>query len=466
MNIIKQEYQKFQEDLKHVYKLFSNPRVFLNWVINAQRAHIAILVLMVLVPFVMLPFIDSILNSLYEPLIKTNPLSSPISLSEQSSLQSAKVFSRVMLWAISAVIVFYFLIRDTSNGISLATDMRKSIIGKADRLVKVNPSDSILLYNKAKQWCLDKKQASVIDTRLQTVNRLVTQYTMHEGLNEAPTDPNVTVCMPSATMNNNLIADRYQINQTLGNGAMGVIYLANDTRLNRDVAIKQLAIHLSKEKEILSRFQQEALALARLSHQNIVQVYDFIEAKGSSWIIMEYINGKEFKDFLDESGAIKPVEALKIAKKMVAGLGYAHKKGVIHRDFKPANVLITASGDIKVMDFGIAKLAQSTLHTQVDTMMGSPAYMSPEQIIGKTVDKRSDIYSFGVVLYQMLAGELPFNGDLTTTLAKHQSEPPPSLVDKGIKPELNDIVLRTLAKKPEERYQCMGELAEDLNKIR
>ncbi|HEX5636885.1 MAG TPA: serine/threonine-protein kinase, partial [Gammaproteobacteria bacterium] len=262
-------------------------------------------------------------------------------------------------------------------------------------------------------------------------------------------------------------ADRYPIIKLLGSGAMGSVYLAEDLRLKREIALKMLAPGLSVDEHLLARFRQEALALARLSHPNIVQVYDFFEENGFFWIAMEFVKGGELDARLKASGRLTLAETLTLTKQMADALGYAHEQGVVHRDFKPANVLLTPGGHVKITDFGIAKLAQSSLHTQLNTVLGTPSYMSPEQANGETTDHRTDIYSLGIVFYQMLAGEPPFKGDARSIIAQHFLKEVPRLNElrQDISPAIDQIIQKMLAKKPADRYQSMSELIDELGRV-
>ena len=261
---------------------------------------------------------------------------------------------------------------------------------------------------------------------------------------------------------------RYNLERTLGKGAMGVVYEGVDPRLGRRVAIKTiLKSHLDADtaKEYSMRFVREAQAVARLNHPNIVQVYDFGEEGDIAYLVMEFIKGKELKAFFDANERFDLKEAVRIMGELCDALDFAHNAGIIHRDIKPANVMIDAQGRTKLTDFGVARVQDSDKtsveRTQAGTMVGTPAYMSPEQITGGNIDKRTDVFSAGIILYQFLTGEKPFTGSGAWTIAKKiiQEEPPlPSSLNNAITPLFDAVVNKALSKAPETRYQSARDL--------
>ena len=258
---------------------------------------------------------------------------------------------------------------------------------------------------------------------------------------------------------------RYEIVSELGRGAMGVVYKALDPTIGRVVALKtmRLDVHSLEDESVLRRFKNEARAAGILNHPNIVTIYDAGEQDGLFYLAMEFIEGTTLHAMLAERRVLPPEEIISISRQICKGLDYAHANGIIHRDIKPANIMITATGAVKIMDFGIAKAGGSM--TGTGQVLGTPNYMSPEQVKGKPLDGRSDLFSFGVVLYEMVTGEKPFVGQNVTTIIYkivHENPIPPRDLDVTIHPGLSAVVTRTLAKQPDERYQTGAALIDDL----
>ena len=265
---------------------------------------------------------------------------------------------------------------------------------------------------------------------------------------------------------------RYKIKRVLGKGAMGVVYEGLDPRLSRTVAVKTILVgelDPATAQEYSMRFAREAQAVARLNHPNIVQVYDFGEEGEIAYIVMEYIRGKELKAAFDAGERFTLRESTRLMTELLEALDFAHNEGVVHRDIKPANVMVDHEGHVKLADFGVARISDPDRQgaTQVGTMVGTPAYMSPEQVQGLKIDRRTDIFSAGVVFYQFLTGQRPFQGGGAFSVAKRivQDDPPaPSLIIDSISPEYDEIVSRALAKDPDKRFQSAGEFAEALQR--
>src|SRR3954449_798854 len=254
-----------------------------------------------------------------------------------------------------------------------------------------------------------------------------------------------------------LFADRYKLDRRLGVGGMATVQLAFDTRLERNVAVKLLAEHLAEDASFVSRFRREALAAARLVHPNIVQVFDFGTDRhsGRQFIVMEYVDGNSCAELLRDRGAMAPRDAVDILTQACRGLDYAHRNGVVHRDVKPGNLLVNTDGVVKLADFGIAKAAEQSDITKVGSVLGTAAYLSPEQARGEPAGPASDIFALGVVSYQLLAGRLPYEAASLTDLARLQeTSPPPRLSDevRDVPPTLAAAVLRALSGDPAARY--------------
>ena len=261
--------------------------------------------------------------------------------------------------------------------------------------------------------------------------------------------------------------NRYAIVRTLGSGGVADVYLAHDQVLDRDVALKMLNRSRSQDDEFVERFRREARSAAALSHPNIVSIYDRGEDEnGSCYISMEYLPGGTLKDRISRKGRLSPKVAAEVAVQIAEALTAAHERGVVHRDIKPQNVLVTRSGDVKVVDFGIARAESESSITRANLVLGTAAYMSPEQATGGKVGPQSDLYSLGVVMYEMLTGEVPYRGDPVAVATKHVNAQP--LPPKEIVPEipraLNDLIVRLLAKNPGERPASANVLAKEIQR--
>src|SRR4051794_34315300 len=260
-----------------------------------------------------------------------------------------------------------------------------------------------------------------------------------------------------------LFADRYRLERRLGVGGMATVQLAFDTRLERYVAVKLLAEHLAEDASFVSRFRREALAAARLVHPNVVQVFDFglDEETGRQFIVMEHVDGHSCAEILRDEGALPPDEAVNILTQACRGLDYAHRNGVVHRDVKPGNLLRSTEGVVKLADFGIAKAAEDSEITKAGSVLGTAAYLSPEQARGERAGPPADLYALGVVSYQLMADRLPYEAASLTDLARLQesgSPEPLNEVARDVPPALAAVVLRALARDPERRYADAAEM--------
>lgn len=263
-----------------------------------------------------------------------------------------------------------------------------------------------------------------------------------------------------------MLGDRYRIIDTLGEGGMSNVYLAEDIILQRKVAVKILRMDLQKEPQILARFQREALATSELSHPNIVMVLDVGTDYGLPYMVMEYVDGPDLKDYIRKNTPLDLHDVIRIMDQILSAMTLAHKHNVIHRDLKPQNILMDKRGNIKIADFGIAVALNQNSVTQTNSAVGSVHYMSPEQTRGGLVTKQSDIYSLGIILYELITGSVPFNGDSAVAIAlKHAQEPIPSIKEKDEKvpQSLENVVLRATAKDPRLRYASAYEMQVDLD---
>lgn len=264
------------------------------------------------------------------------------------------------------------------------------------------------------------------------------------------------------------INDRYQIIKSIGEGGMANVYLAYDTILDRNVAVKVLRGDLSSDEKFVRRFQREALSASSLSHPNIVEVYDVGEDNNQYYIVMEYIEGKQLKDVLRKRGKLTITEVIDIMQQIADGLSVAHDSYIIHRDIKPQNIMILENGLVKITDFGIAMAMNSTQLTQTNSVMGSVHYLPPEQANGSGSTLKSDIYSMGILMYELLTGKLPYKGENAVEIAlKHLKEPLPSIRDEipDIPQSVENVILRATAKNPKNRYNDAREMLEDLKTV-
>ncbi len=278
--------------------------------------------------------------------------------------------------------------------------------------------------------------------------------------------------MSSPTWIGQTLNGRYVIQELLGQGGMSAVYKASDPNLKRVVAIKLIHPHLAMDNQFVQRFEEEAAAVASLRHPNIVQVYDFNSDKDVAYMVLEFIPGETLQDHLKRLAAqnrsMSIESAIKFTINMCEALGYAHQRGMIHRDIKPANIMLDVFGQAILMDFGIVKIIGGNQHTATGAVMGTARYMSPELIRSEPADARSDIYSLGVTLYEMLSGKTPFNADSAMTLMMmHLNDPVPDprVLRNDLPPSLVEILKKVLAKDRNQRYQSTAELANDLKKV-
>ena len=265
-----------------------------------------------------------------------------------------------------------------------------------------------------------------------------------------------------------MLSGRYEVLKRVGSGGMADVYMAKDHKLNRNVAVKVLKTEYVEDEKFLKKFETEAQAVARLSHPNIVNIYDVGIEDGINYIVMELAEGITLKEYIRKKGYLSPKETVEISTQIASAISHAHKNHIIHRDIKPQNILVSDTGIIKVTDFGIAKATSSNTVTSTATAMGSVHYISPEQAKGRFCDEKSDIYSLGITMYEMVTGHVPFDHEngVTIALMHLQNEiTPPSQIRDGIPDSLEKIILKCTMKKPEERYQTADDLIADLRLV-
>jgi serine/threonine-protein kinase len=263
-------------------------------------------------------------------------------------------------------------------------------------------------------------------------------------------------------------AGRYQVIEELGKGGMGRVYRVLDKKLNEEVVFKLIKPEIGLDKKTIERFSNELKLSRKIVHKNVARMFDLNEEKGTHHITMEYVRGEDLRRLIRKMGILSPGQAMPIARQVCEGLVEAHRLGVVHRDLKPSNIMIDEEGNARILDFGIARSLKEKGITGEGVIIGTPEYMSPEQVEGKDVDRRSDIYSLGVILYEMLTGRVPFEGDTPFTIGvKHKSEIPrnPRELNTQIPPDLGRLVIKCLEKDKAKRYQSAEELHADLEKV-
>ncbi len=293
-----------------------------------------------------------------------------------------------------------------------------------------------------------------------------TQIISSEEISVSPTE---TLETPKEELTTgSVFAGRYQIIEVLGKGGMGKVYRAIDKKLNEEVALKLVKPEIASDKKTLERFSNELKIARKIAHKNVGRMYELMEEKGTHFITMEYVPGEDLKSFIRRAETLSAGKAISIAKQVCEGLAEAHELGVVHRDLKPQNIMIDKEGNSRIMDFGIARSLKAKGITDAGVMIGTPEYMSPEQVDAKETDQRSDIYSLGVILYEMVTGRAPFEGDTPLSVAvKQKTETPedPRKLNSQIPENLSQMILRCMEKDKEKRYQSAGELRSELDKI-
>jgi serine/threonine protein kinase/tetratricopeptide (TPR) repeat protein len=286
---------------------------------------------------------------------------------------------------------------------------------------------------------------------------------------QAPIEHTETLQAPQEELTTgSTFAGRYQIIEELGKGGMGKVYKAQDTEIKEKVAIKLIKPEISADKKTVERFQNELKFARKIVHKNVGRMYDLGKEEGNYYITMEYVEGQDLKGVIRQTKQLTIGTTISIAKQICEGLKEAHNLGVVHRDLKPSNIMIDKNGDARIMDFGIARSTTGKGITDKGIMIGTPEYMSPEQVEGKEIDQRTDIYSLGIILYEMLTGRVPFEGDTALTVAvKHKTEEPkePKEYNEQISDDLNGVILKCLEKDKEKRYQSSGEVRSELENI-
>lgn len=454
------------------------PAVIFRWIFTSAWFYISVTIATVLMTTAVPSAVDTTLAKMY-PQIETKKLFGLIvKKSDDPRIIRQRQIILGIFWAAACGLNAYVLLLCLPGAVRKAGIKARQNEAKADKMVKVKPSESILLYDKALKLTVDLDHESLLTSKIDTLDNVMKTGHMEPASPPPPTKPaskgTGTIVLPKENLSDDSKQGgtigpdgRYRIEIELGHGAMGTVFLARDQLLFRDVALKKLTSGLNQNQNVVTRFQQEARALAQLSHPNIVQIYDFVQEQDQYWIAMEYVEGKDLSSLIEGGGTYPVNDSLRICILVAEAMDYAHHRGVVHRDFKPSNVLITNDGEPKVMDFGLAKLSLSSIATVEGSLLGSPAFMSPEQARGETADARSDIYAMGVTLYQLFTGRLPFEGDLKSIVTQKITGRQPSmeLLANQVPADLVHIIKKMMAADPDDRPATMKTVGQALKRI-
>ncbi len=453
------------------------PSVIWRWLLASSWFYLGVIMALILMKTAVPWTVDATLGTIY-PQIETKRM---FGLIVQKSDDPRIIWQRKIIlglfWAGAFGLNTYVLLLCLPGTVRKADIKARQKEAMADKMVALKPSESILLYTEALKLAVDQTHESILTSKIDTLDDVMKSGRIELEPSMPPTSPKQpetgTIVLPQDRSGPSEQGDaigpdgRYRIESKLGQGAMGIVHLANDQLLLRNVALKKLTCGQNQDQNLINRFQQEARALAQLSHPNIVQIYDFVQEADQYWIAMEYVAGKDLAGLIGDSATYPLKDSLRICCLIADAMDYAHHRGVVHRDFKPSNVLITTSGEPKVMDFGLAKLAHSDMATMEGSLLGSPAFMSPEQARGEPAGARSDIYALGVTLYQLTTGRLPFEGGLKSVLTQKIAGREPSLepLETRLPAELVQIIKKMIATDPDERPATMKAVGQALQTI-
>lgn len=463
MNVITRHCKTLITAAKPLPLIVNKPALLKLWLLKPATARI-FLIASLLIYLVLTNHLSQAIIDAWHPLdqnsLKTGVmelLNSPI-LRKQQDLREVRYWQLLMFfWMLGLTIASIILILDLPRSIKAGKQMSAELLQQSDEVRETNPLLYETLTFRAENLKLD---SSPLEPSVEKVKGTPAK---------SPLEVAKTRAVPKAEKKARFVGSnqRYRIDKALASGGAGVVYQAEDTVLGRKVALKELLEDLASDEEQAERFKSEARALALLNHKHILPVYDLLEENGRFWLVMELLTAGTLSDRIGSVGTLDTSQIIEITRGIASGLEFAHKQGFVHRDIKPANILFADDGSFRLTDFGIAKHQATGIKTSHGLILGSPGYMSPEQAAGEAVDARSDIYSLGITMYQMLTAELPFQGDTSSVMAQHITRPAtaPSLINTSVSKALDAVVLKMLAKKPEERYQTAADLIKALNDL-
>jgi len=454
------------------------PSVLWRWLAFSYWFYISLVVAVISMNTLVYSAVDGALNRIYPPQTYKRMFGLMQGVRQDSRIEWQRNLILGLFWAGAGGLSIYILLLCLPRTAQKASAKAREQEVEADALVTLKPSESILLYNKALKLAVDRNHEAALKHKIDTLDNAIKAGTIHQSPSTPSEDSENprTGTVALSRLDTHYRAGqadtvgpdgRYRIERKLGEGAMGAVFLAQDRTLCRQVALKKLTFGQNLNQQLATRFEQEARALARLCHPNIVQVYDLVTSRNQQWIAMEYVEGQDLDRIIEENGKLSVAESLAIGIQIADAMDHAHARGVVHRDFKPSNVLIDADGKPKITDFGIAKLTLSSIATIEGSLLGTPAFMSPEQARGEAADGRADIYALGVTLYQLITGDLPFAGDVKSILAQKIAGSPPSLslLENQTSSSLASLVRKMMASDPAGRPASMNEVGQSLRSI-
>jgi len=452
-------------------KVIRKPLLLLMVLLRARAAQIALAATLVLVPLVFSPLADAALGKVVPRVERRGLLGLFRASRENPRLAPCKMVAGILLWSASLCSVAVLFLNGLSRSVEEAEEQSVALEQEAERAAVDDPDAGLRLYRSALSISLNADRTAALRDKLIETKGRVHPKDHSNMLSIRSAVEGTVLLVPGAAGSegsaSSAFRSRYAIKREIGRGAMGVVYCAHDSVLDRPVALKALSPSFTSDEAQAKRFQQEARALAQLAHPGIVQVYDFVEGEGHAWMVMEYVEGGTLADCLSGQEALPLHRAAQLGAELASALAYAHEKGIVHRDLKPSNVLVTPQGLLKIADFGLARLAHAGAgQTLTGMILGSPAYMSPEQVEGKPADHRSDIYALGILLYQMFSGRLPFEAEnLSNLLLQHLRKEPRALIEyvPDIPKEINNVVMSMLSKHPNDRPDSAYSLTEILH---